>query len=73
MQWWIKITSLYTSTENRLTCQMIQKLIHSTGKVKVDQKWSNLKFFFEIWPQVHVPKIQDLFIVKDSVEIFFKF
>ena len=31
------------------------------------------KFFFEIWPQVNVPKIQDLFIIKDSVEIFFKF
>ena len=30
-------------------------------------------FFFEIWPQVNVPKIQDLFIFKDSVEIFFKF
>ena len=31
------------------------------------------KFFFEIWPQVNVPKIQDLFIIKDSVEIFLKF
>ena len=65
----------------KLVLQMLEWTRSGPTLTTSDLGWTNFgpgwttsgptSIFFEIWPRVNVPKIQYLFKIKDSVDLFF--